>query len=107
MGLKSALRENRMRVIPFALLLVLGWIALGIVDVWNTMDGFRAFVGVFRGTAPLGPTAASNPAGEYVGHAATSGYVGLGVLLVTLLAGLYLYAATGETTPAPERFPPR
>ena len=96
-----------MRVIPFALLLALGWIALGIVEVWNSMDGFQAFVNVFRGTEPLGPTAASSPVGEYVGHAATSGYIGLAVLLTTLLAGVYLYAAAGETTPAPERFPPR
>lgn len=89
MGLTTAVRENGMRVIPFGLVLALGWLAIGLFAVWGEMDPFRGF------------------GGEYIGHTAVSGYIGLLVVLITLIFGLYLYAEAGETAPGPERFPPR
>lgn len=89
MGLVTAVRENRMWVVPFALLAIIGWLALNLLRVWEAMDPFAGF------------------GGGYVGHAAVSGYVGLAVMAITLLVGVYLYAEAGETGPTPERFPPR
>lgn len=105
MGLITSIRENRMRVLPFALLLALGWVALGIPRVWNAMGGLRAFSGQFGAGSALATSGGFE--GQYVGHAAASGYVGLAVLVTVLCFGVYLYAEMGETSPKPGRFPPR
>lgn len=93
-----------MRVVPFGLLFVLGWIALSLGRIWDTMGEFPLLEESFvAGTSGSGAQAT----GQYVGHNPTAGLVGVTVLLLTLLVGIYLYAEAGETTPVPEQFPPR
>lgn len=88
MGLRTAVHGNRMRLLPFALLLVLGWLFISLVLVWTEMG------------------LSGDPASEFIGQAPASGLVGLAVIILTLLFGVYLYAEMGETSPAPEQFPP-
>lgn len=88
MGLRTAVHGNRMRLLPFGLLLILGWLFLSLGLVWTQMG------------------VAGDPAGEFIGQVPASGLVGLAVILVTLLFGVYLFAEMGEASPAPEQFPP-
>ncbi|WP_254536033.1 hypothetical protein [Halomarina litorea] len=89
MGIKTAVSDNGMRVIPFLVLLTIAWLGLTTLDVWNSMQSFTGFTD------------------QYVGHAAISGYIGLAVLLVTALAAVYLYGEAGAAEPGPKEFPPR
>lgn len=89
MSIKTAVSDNGMRVIPFLILLTIAWLGLTTLDVWNSMDPFTGFTD------------------QYVGHAAITGYIGIAVLLVTMLVTVYLYSEAGATEPGPQEFPPR
>lgn len=75
--------------IPFALLILMGWLLLNLITIFQSIESSSGVVGQYIGPAPL------------------SGYIGLAVIAITLLIAVYLYAETGETYPTPERFPPQ
>lgn len=89
MGLRTAVQDNRMRLLPFGFLLVVGWLFVSLGVVWTRMNAFDGLHDQFIGQTPA------------------SGFVGLAVILLTLLFAIYLYAEMGETTPVPEQFPPK
>ncbi|MFC7156783.1 hypothetical protein ACFQPA_15195 [Halomarina halobia] len=89
MSIRTALTDNGLRIVPFAVLLVIAWLGLTVLNVWNRMDPI----------AQLG--------GGYVGHPVVSGVVGLLVLLVVAFLFLSLYGEATESGSGPEEFPPR
>jgi hypothetical protein len=89
MSLKTAVGENRMRFIPFLVLLTIAWVGITTLDVWNSMAPFDGVTD------------------QYIGHAAVTGYIGLAILLLTALSAVYLYSEAGATSPGPQEFPPR
>lgn len=89
MGIKTAVSDNGMRVLPFLLLLTIAWIGIATLGVWNSMDPFNGF------------------ADQYVGQPAITGIIGLIVLVVAALVGVLLYGEAGSTDPGPQEFPPR
>jgi len=89
MGIRTAVRDNGMFLMPFFILLGLAWIVITTLNVWASIDYSNLGVD------------------QYVGHAAVSGIVGVAVLVLTALVSVYLYAEAGETGPRPEGCPPR
>ncbi|WP_254545764.1 hypothetical protein [Halomarina pelagica] len=89
MSIRTALTDNGLRIVPFAVILAVAWLGLTALNVWNRMDR----------VAGLG--------GEYVGQPVVSGVVGLVVLLVVVFLFVSLYGEASEAGPGPEEFPPR
>lgn len=77
-----------------------GWlpIAVLVVLLWTVVTAFR-LVGMMQ---PYGGLET-----EYVGPAFLSGGVGLLVLFGFAVALVFIFSELGESTPAPDEFPPR
>lgn len=83
---RDAIRHNP---VLFGLILLLaGWIVLGAVNVALSMDFTQPEVY------------------EMIGHAGSSGLVGLLVMATAVGLLLVLFSELGDAGPAPDRFPP-
>ena len=87
MTLRNGLRQSKL--LTFVVLGAFVWLLVALLDLLRSIDL----------TAVLSP--------DYVGQGSAAGLVGALVLAIVLGVLVVLYSELGETSPAPDSWPPR